>query len=92
MIERFTIAVFFGMLLAVGPVSACPVCVSALENGAGQDSSNLATGFYYSILFLLAVPFTLAGGLGSYLFILAKQGPHPESNTALDSSTEPPND
>jgi len=56
---------------------ACPNCSSALSSNdsssadsmdpanpsSTQAGASLATGFYYSILLLLAVPFTMASGL-----------------------------
>lgn len=64
------------------PIQACPMCSESLPDNtqpAGFDTSpndgitansngSLATGFYYSIVLMLAVPFSLVGGLGGMLY------------------------
>jgi len=59
---------------------ACPMCSESLSSGSspGENpdsdapnsaSGSLAEGFYYSILLMLAVPFSMAGGLGGALYL-----------------------
>jgi hypothetical protein len=38
---------------------ACPTCGNSIEHSGG----NLATGFYWSILFMMSMPFVILGGL-----------------------------
>lgn len=38
---------------------ACPSCEQALESGSGQG--DLARGIYYSVLFMMAMPFAIIG-------------------------------
>lgn len=46
--------------LALGQVAlGCPTCGNAIEHSGG----NLATGFYWSILFMMSMPFVILGGL-----------------------------
>ena len=41
---------------------------------AAAAPPNLAQGFYYSILFMLAVPFTHMGGVGVAAYVLSRHG------------------
>src|SRR5688572_5335779 len=53
-------------LLLAGVAAACPTCKENLAHdpaGAG-----LARGFYYSILFMVSMPFIIFGGLSAYFY------------------------
>ena len=63
---------FFGVLL-IGAIvllpqvaSACPTCKDGLEQTA--NNVNLVRGYFWSILFMMAMPFVILGGLGSYMY------------------------
>jgi len=45
----------------------CPNCKDAV-NTSDPDGLNLARGYFYSILFMLAMPFTLAGSFAAYVW------------------------
>lgn len=53
--------------LVVGDVSACPNCKDGV-NTSDPDGLNLARGYFYSILLMLAMPFTLAGSFAAYVW------------------------
>jgi Na+-driven multidrug efflux pump len=57
-----------GLVLG-GAVDAlgCPNCKDAL-GGSDPDSQALARGYFYSIILMLAMPFTLAGTFGCYVW------------------------
>ncbi len=51
------------LLLTLGSATvaeACPSCQQALANGQGD----LARGIYYSVLFMMAMPFAIVGSFG----------------------------
>jgi hypothetical protein len=52
------------VLVAAELASACPTCKENLSH----NGQNLARGFYYSILFMLSMPFLIFGGLCSYFY------------------------
>lgn len=61
-----TVIVVGVVLVGATMAWACPNCAEALpgSRGAGADAASpagVADGFYWSILFMLAVPYTLAG-------------------------------
>lgn len=52
-------------LILVQPVLACPTCKQALaENGQSQDG--LMRGYFWSILFMMSMPFLIFCSLGYY--------------------------
>lgn len=50
------------------PAMACPTCKESVE-GAG---SNLAQGYFWSILFMLSMPPLIFGGLSLYFYLLVR--------------------
>ena len=58
------------LLLAVVVASdalGCPNCKDAV-NTADAEGLSLARGYFYSILLMLAMPFTLVGSFGAYVW------------------------
>jgi len=54
-------------VLACGEVLACPTCKDAV-NTSDPDGLNVARGYFYSILLMLAMPFTLVASFGAYVW------------------------
>jgi hypothetical protein len=54
-----SIAVAFAALAFAQVAFACPTCGNSIEHSGG----NLAEGFYWSILFMMSMPFLVLGGL-----------------------------
>jgi|GEM_PF-929861 len=59
--------VLLTVALAAADALGCPNCKDAV-NTADADGLNLARGYFYSILLMLAMPFTLAGSFGCYVW------------------------
>jgi uncharacterized membrane protein len=58
-------------LLAVAAVAeACPNCKDTLAGDPAQQG--LVKGLYYSILFMISMPFFIFGGLCSYFYYLVR--------------------
>ena len=52
-------------LVVAQPVLACPTCKEAIaENGQSQEG--LVRGYFWSIVFMMSMPFLIFGGLGYY--------------------------
>jgi len=65
------------LLASGGPASACPNCKEALANQTGE-AAKLKDGYYYSILLMIAMPFSLLGA-GTFCVVRAvKKGALPE--------------
>jgi hypothetical protein len=67
--RRFPLAVVLAVLavLAAAEAFGCPNCKDAVDT-SDPDGLNLARGYFYSILLMLAMPFTLAGTFGCYVW------------------------
>lgn len=79
----------------------CPMCSESLPNGtqgggegskqvegrpgAGEGGRELARGFYYSILLMLAVPGCVAGGFGFMFYRVVKQAEARRAGRAGDA-------
>jgi len=55
------------VLLVAAEAIGCPNCKDAV-NTSDPDGLNLARGYFYSILLMLAMPFTLVGSFGCYVW------------------------
>jgi heme/copper-type cytochrome/quinol oxidase subunit 2 len=65
------------VLLLVGEASACPNCKEALASQTG-DAARLKDGYFYSILFMMGMPFLLLGTGALMVVRAAKRGALPE--------------
>ena len=61
-------AIMIAAALAASTAQACPSCKEAVESQTGEGAK-LKDGYYYSILFMVAMPFTL---LGTGVFLVTK--------------------
>jgi heme/copper-type cytochrome/quinol oxidase subunit 2 len=63
------IAAVMAVVAVVGGAEAlgCPNCKDAV-NTSDPDGLNVARGYFYSILLMLAMPFTLVGSFGAYVW------------------------
>ena len=78
----FILAAVACLFIAVPSAQACPNCSAAVADTGGLDwnggtgadgevvaaGPSLAAGFNYSIVFMLAVPYTLAAGFGGAFY------------------------
>lgn len=59
-------ALLVAILLLADVALACPTCK---DNLAGDpDSANLVRGYFWSILFMMSMPFLILAGLSSYFY------------------------
>ncbi len=63
----FTVGLVGLALLVPEAAKACAVC----GTGPGVPDDPTARGFYWGILFLMAMPFAVAGSIGAWLFYRA---------------------
>lgn len=55
------------LVLVAGEALGCPTCKDGVAE-SDPEGMNLARGYFYSILIMLAMPFTLAGSFGAYVW------------------------
>jgi hypothetical protein len=58
-------------LAVVGMAEACPSCKAALAADSGRG--DLVSGFFWSILFMLSMPFMVLGGMSGYFYYLVRR-------------------
>src|SRR5688572_26637158 len=60
------------VVLTASVADACPTCKAAL---ASDDSSrgDLVAGFFWSILFMMSMPFILLGSFSTYMYLLVRR-------------------
>ena len=52
--------------------SACPNCKNALAD-SDPAHQGMVAGYFYSILFMMSVPFVLVGTFGSYAYFIVRR-------------------
>jgi hypothetical protein len=62
----FTVVLLALLLLAADFAVACPTCKDNLAHDPA--SASLARGIYYSILFMISMPFLIFGSLCAYFY------------------------
>ena len=65
-----TCAVLALVIVVAQTASACPSCKAALANQEGKGGGDLVAGFFYSIMFMLSMPFAIFGSLSGYFYML----------------------
>ena len=55
------------LLLIASVAAACPNCKEGLAQNDPQGTS-IAAGYYYSILFMMSMPFLILGGVSAYFY------------------------
>lgn len=90
------IAIMAIMVVSVASLAeACPLCKQALNN-TEQPAGDIAGGYFWSILFMMSMPFLLLGSFSGYMYLAvrkarrelaARQGATEASSTAAPAST-----
>lgn len=62
------LAAFALLLSSLGSSAwACPTCTQGMEHDPAVMA--MARGYFWSILFMMSMPFLIAGGLGTYFYL-----------------------
>lgn len=75
------------VVLGGGDAIGCPNCKDAV-NTSDPEGLNIARGYFYSILLMLAMPFTLAGSFGAYVWREMRRQRAQEAAAASASASE----
>ena len=83
------LAIVFACMATDSIAWACPNCGDAMASDPAQ--AGLVRGIFWSILFLLSMPFLIVAGLGGYFYWLVRNArrPSPGSTHATTAATEP---
>ena len=66
-----------GLLLLAADATACPGCKEAVANQSG-DALRLKDGYYWSIIIMIAMPFSMLGTGAFFVTRAIKRGLLPE--------------
>ena len=86
--QRFIVflLVVTGVVLTATVAEACPTCKEGLAEGGGH----VARGYFWSILFMMSMPFLILGGLGSLFYLEVRRARLlQEQATRSDNTIEP---
>lgn len=70
--------------LSVDSALACPGCKQALADSKG---GNMIAGYFWSILFMMSMPFTLLGGFSGYMYLLVRRARATATISPQESAT-----
>lgn len=79
----FWLFVLIGSIAAGGDAWGCPTCKDGLQ-AADSEGANIARGYFYSILLMIAMPFTLAGSFGLYVWREMRRQQHAKGSDATN--------
>jgi hypothetical protein len=65
------------ILAAADVASACPSCQAALASQEGGQ--RVVQGFFWSILFMMSMPFSILTGLSTYFYFLVRRARREEA-------------
>ncbi|MEX0713073.1 MAG: hypothetical protein WD278_12030 [Pirellulales bacterium] len=60
------------VVLTASVAEACPTCKAALASH-DPGRGDLVAGFFWSILFMMSMPFILLGSLATYMYLLVRR-------------------
>lgn len=81
------LALAFTLLLAlfvVDSAQACPTCKESLS----ENNKELVQGYFWSIMFMMAMPFSILTGIGTYFYVLIRKSKKNDEKTGSDKLTE----
>ena len=77
------------VLCLAGDAWACPTCKDGIaENDPGSQA--MAAGYFYSILFMMAMPFLIIGTFGGFAYLSVRKAREAEALSADASHVETP--
>jgi uncharacterized membrane protein len=70
------------VLLIASVAAACPTCKEGLAQNDPQGQS-LAAGYYYSILFMMSMPYIVLGTFGSCVYYSIRRARHNQADSDM---------
>jgi uncharacterized membrane protein len=75
------------VLCLAGDASACPTCKDGIAEN-DPSSQAMAAGYFYSILFMMAMPFVIIGTFGGFAYLSVRKAREAEALAAEDQHVE----
>jgi hypothetical protein len=79
---RFAIPLTIVLLMATA-AAACPTCKDGLDQNDPKGQA-IAAGFYYSILFMMAMPFAILATFGGLAFLSVRRAQRAHESGRLE--------
>ena len=81
----------FSIVLGTRLAAACPLCADNLANDAyGRNPTALGRGFFWSIIFMMALPFVTVGAVAARILIARRrQRARARSEAGPDFASQP---
>ena len=73
------------VLLMWGVSQACPTC----KEGVAENGGNLVRGYFWSILFMMSMPFLIVGGLSSLFYLDVRRARRKQDSAGEPSESRP---
>lgn len=85
-IGRWLLAALVVVLIVstCGEAMACPTCKDGIAENDPASAAQ-AAGYFYSILFMMAMPFLILGTLGSAAYLSIRRAKEQQAEQALDA-------
>lgn len=74
------------LLILVSVCDACPTCKQAISEG-GADHEQVIRGYFWSILFMMSMPFIIFTSLCTYFYVLVRKARLLEATGVVGSAT-----
>ena len=82
------LAMAIGLALLIASVAAaCPTCKEGLAQNDPHGQA-IAAGYYYSILFMMAMPFAILGTFGSLAYLSIRRARVQQSHAGCELENE----
>ena len=78
------IALLGTLFICSSAALACPGCKEAL---ASEGQGNIVQGYFWSILFMMAMPFALVGAFSGYMYLEVRRARGRQAAEQNDSTT-----
>ena len=70
------------VLLIASVAAACPTCKEGLAQ-TDPHGQSIAAGYYYSIIFMMAMPFAILGTFGSLAYLSIRRAARQQATESL---------
>ncbi len=64
---------------------ACPTCKNAISDDPQQ--ANMVRGYFWSILFMMSMPFLIFGSLGTYFYLQVRRARATQSTRSITAQS-----
>ena len=74
---------FVGLAFATTTAWSCPTCTQGMEHDPSVMA--MARGYFWSILFMMSMPFLILGGLSTYFYVSIRRARQQAAAPAMES-------